>query len=76
MDAAPPFQEPSMKPEMWVKSQACDPALHTVCTQLANRCTNIIRPLLRNEEIGECLKLMYIAAREVLDKPPVKTEEV
>ena len=58
-----------MKPQMFIQSQSCDPAVHKLCIQLASRCTNIIRPLLRHEEVGECLQQMYIAARQTLDTP-------
>lgn len=63
-----------MKPQMFIHSQSCDPAVHKLCVEIASRCTNIIRPLLRQEEVGECLREMYIAARETLDKPKPQAE--
>lgn len=53
----------------------CDPAVHALCINLARRCTAIIEPLLRQEEVGECLREMYAAIREELEKPK-PTEEV
>jgi hypothetical protein len=47
----------------------CDPAVHKLCIEIARKCTAIIQPLLRQEEIGECLREFYMAARESLDKP-------
>ena len=65
-----------MKPQMMIYSQACDPALHALCLELASRCTNIVRPVLRHEEVGHCLQQMYIAARQTLDKVPDAPEEL
>lgn len=63
-----------MKPQMFIHSQSCDPAVHKLCIEIASRCTNVIRPLLRQEEIAECLREMYIVARQILDKPPTTPE--
>ena len=57
------------------QNQPCDPALHELCMQLARRFTDIVRPLLRQEEVGECLREAYMAAREELGKPK-REEEV
>jgi hypothetical protein len=46
-----------------------------MCTEISRKCTAIIKPLLRQEEVGECLREFYLAAREVIDKPP-QTPEV
>jgi hypothetical protein len=58
------------------QSAAVDPGIHRICTELAKKCTDIIRPLLRQEEVGECLREFYMAAREVIDKPPGIKPEV
>ena len=52
----------------------CDPSVHKLCMEIASRCTSIIRPLLRQEEVGEALREFYIAARQVLDKPQPQPE--
>lgn len=49
--------------------QSIDPAVHDLCVRLARRFTDIIRPLLRQEEVGECLREAYTAAREEIEKP-------
>jgi len=54
----------------------CDPAVHRVCTEIARKCTGIIQPLLRQEEIGECLREFYLAAREVIEKKATPEPEV
>jgi hypothetical protein len=63
-----------MTPQMFIQSQSCDPSVHKLCMDIASRCTSVIRPLLRQEEVGECLREMYIVARQVLDKPPTQPE--
>ncbi len=57
-----------------IHDRATDPAVHRVCIDLARRFTDIVRPLLRPEEVGECLRESYAAAREVIEKP-LKQEE-
>ena len=52
----------------------CDPAVHELCMRLARSFTAIIKPLLRQEEVGECLREAYMAAREIIDKPPTRPE--
>lgn len=52
----------------------CDPAVHSLCLALAQKFTDIVKPLLRQEEVGECLREAYMAARELIDKPPTKSE--
>lgn len=47
----------------------CDPAIHKACMEIACKCTAIISPLLRQEEVGEAMREFYLAARQVLDKP-------
>jgi hypothetical protein len=54
----------------------CDPAVHDLCIRIARKCTGIIQPLLRQEEIGECLREFYLAAREVIEKPAGREREV
>jgi hypothetical protein len=53
-----------------------DPVVHRLCTEIARKCTAIIQPLLRQEEVGECLREFYLAAREVIEKPPRHEREV
>jgi hypothetical protein len=50
--------------------RSTDAALHDLSIKLARRCTSIIEPLLRQEEISECLREMYVAIREELEKTP------
>lgn len=57
-------------------NQAADPAVHSLCVRLARRFTDIVRPLLRQEEIGECLNEAYLAAREEIEKKPGREPEV
>lgn len=52
----------------------CDPAVHKACMDIARKCTAIIDPLLRQEEKAEACREFYLAARQVLDKPPVQPE--
>ena len=47
-----------------------DPAVQELCVRIARKCTGIIEPLLRQEEVGECLREFYMAAREVIDQKP------
>jgi hypothetical protein len=61
---------------MITHSESCNPAVHALCIRIARKCTDIIRPLLRQEEVGECLREFYLAAREVIDKPPSREPEV
>jgi hypothetical protein len=56
------------------QNQACDPAVHALCMRLARRFTDIIKPLLRQEEVGECLREAYMAAREEIEKPKREPE--
>ena len=59
------------------QNQPCNPAVHALCMELAKRFTAIVQPLLRQEEVGECMREAYMAAREVLDKPkPDRWEEI
>jgi hypothetical protein len=55
--------------------RSTDAAVHALCIKLARKCTSIIEPLLRQEEIGECLREMYTAIREEIEKPK-QMEEV
>ncbi len=55
---------------------SCNPVVHRMCMEIARKCTAIIEPLLRQEEIGEALREFYMAAREVIDKPPNREIEV
>ena len=50
------------------RNVACDPAVHDLCIRIARNSTGIIEPLLRQEEIGECLREFYMAAQEVIEK--------
>lgn len=61
---------------MIIHTQAADPAIHALSVKLARKCTVIISPLLRQEEIGECLREMYMAIREELEKKPSRELEV
>ncbi len=56
------------------QNQPCDPAVHSLCLALARSFTDIVKPLLRQEEVGECLREAYLAARQILDKPPTQPE--
>lgn len=56
------------------RSRSADPAVHRVCMELAKRFTDIVRPLLRQEEVGECLRESYTAAREVIEKRPTRED--
>ena len=56
--------------------KSCNPAVHRICVEISRKCTDIIRPLLRQEKVGECLREFYMAAREVIDKPPNREPEV
>ncbi|QEH36600.1 hypothetical protein OJF2_51840 [Aquisphaera giovannonii] len=56
--------------------EPCDPAVHALATRLARKCTDIIRPLLRQEEVGECLREMYFAIRCEIEKKPGRESEV
>ena len=58
------------------RNVACDPAVHDLCIRIARKCTGIIEPLLRQEEIGECLREFYMAAREVIEKKGTREPEV
>ena len=58
------------------QNAACNPIIHKMCMDIARRCTAIIEPLLRQEEKGEALREFYLAAREVIDKPPGRDVEV
>ena len=44
----------------------CNPAVHALCMELAKRFTAIVQPLLRQEEVGECMREAYMAARRGL----------
>ena len=57
-----------------IESQAADPAVHAICLRLAQRFTDIVSPLLRQAEVGDCLREAYMAAREILEKPPSRQE--
>ena len=61
---------------MFVHSRACDPAVHDLCVKLAMKCTLIVTQLLRPEEIGECMREMYAAIRDELEKKPTREPEV
>jgi hypothetical protein len=52
----------------------CDPALHDLCVRLARSFTDIVKPLLRQEEVPECMREAYLVARQILDKPPTPPE--
>lgn len=56
------------------QSAPCDPAVHNLAITLARKCTAIIQPLLRQEEVGECLREMYLAIREEIEKKPPQAE--
>jgi hypothetical protein len=58
------------------QNDSCNPAVHNLCIAIARKCTDIISPLLGQEEVNECLREMYLAAREILDKPPGREPEV
>ena len=57
------------------ESRSADPAVHSLCIRLAERFTHIVRPILNQSEVGECLREAYLAAREILEKPPGRQEE-
>ena len=56
--------------------EPCDPAVHSLAARLAEKCTDIIKPLLRQEEVGECLREMYLVIRTEIEKKPGREEEV
>lgn len=58
------------------QNEPCDPAVHSLATRLARKCTDIIRPLLRQEEVGECLREMYLAIRTEIEKKPGREPEI
>jgi hypothetical protein len=58
------------------QNQPCDPAVHSLCMRLARKFTDIVRPLLRQEEVGECLREAYMAAREEIEKKPGREPEL
>lgn len=60
----PHFEEGTM----FIECQAADPAVHNLCVRIAIRCTEIIKPLLRQEEVREALTEFYRAARLEIEK--------
>jgi len=56
--------------------QSADPAVHELCIRIARKCIDVVRPLLRQEEVRECLRGMYQAAKEEIEKKPVRESEV
>lgn len=58
---------------MFMDNQPASPEIHALAIRIARACTDIIRPLLRQEEIGDCLGEMYRACRIELEakRPPV-----
>ncbi len=61
---------------MFIECQSADPAVHRICIEIAKRCVNVIRPLLRQEEVHCALTEFYRAAREAIEKPPGRQPEV
>lgn len=61
---------------MFIHSESCNPAVHRICVEIARKCVAIIEPLLRQEEKAEAVREFYMAAREVIDKPPGREPEV
>jgi hypothetical protein len=59
---------------MFIECQSADPAVHNLCIRIARRCTDIIRPLLRQEEVREALTEFYRAARDEIEKRPAADE--
>jgi len=60
----PDFEEGTM----FIECQSADPAVHNLCVRIAIRCTEIIKPLLRQEEVHEALTEFYRAARLEIEK--------
>jgi hypothetical protein len=58
---------------MFIDSQSANPEIHALAIRIAKRCTDIIRPLLRQEEVGDALNEFYRACRTELEtkRPPV-----
>lgn len=58
---------------MFMDNQPASPEIHDLAIRIARACTDIIRPLLRQEEVGEALREMYRACRIELEarRPPV-----
>lgn len=58
---------------MFIESQSANPEIHDLAIRIARACTDIIRPLLRQEEVGEALREFYRACRIELEakRPPV-----
>lgn len=54
----------------FIQNQPCDPHTHELCQRLARRFTDIVSPLLRQEEIGECLREAFLVALEELRRDP------
>ena len=53
---------------MFIECQSADPAVHNLCVRIAIRCAEIIKPLLRQEEVREALTEFYRAARLEIEK--------
>ncbi|WP_169979756.1 hypothetical protein [Tautonia rosea] len=51
----------------FIQSEAANPAIHDKAIRIAQACTEIIRPLLRQEEIAVACNEFYMAARAVLE---------
>ncbi len=61
---------------MFIECQSADPAVHNLCVRIAIRCTEIIKPLLRQEEVNEALTEFYRAARVEIEKKPGREPEL
>ena len=55
--------------DVFIESQAADPAVHQLSIRIARRCVFIIQAVLREEERGEAMREFYRVCREELDKP-------
>ena len=53
---------------MFTSSQPTDAKTHDTAVAIARRCVGIIETILRPEEVQECLREFYAAARLELDK--------
>lgn len=50
--------------------QATDPAVHELCSKIANRCAWVIRTVLRGDDKQLAAMEFYMICREAIEKPP------
>ncbi len=59
--------------------RSVDPAVHSISLRIAERCVEIVRPLLKGygrKEVQSKLPEFYAACRAELDKPEPQEDEV